>query len=330
MDLTDRSLKKVETPPGTFAQNSTFWEEGYRDTCIAAPVTRDNRKGTSLMFLHYKKVFYGIDVSRCMGSTTTCTMTQLTNFDHHEGYKKTMACAAYTYEDSAGMIKYTMFVSQREATKIVSLDFSTAVRIKDATVEQKVVAQATGQSIDGPKPSFLRFQGLGIYSPKWGKPEEPFILISGGGELRIFNHARSHARTLARTEDGAVAAIGEYAFSGRTKLYKTDLHFHVKCSDVHTHVLPTLVQWKIPGDVMYAQENKRITLNSGDSTTEWLFKAYKKTADTLNGVFEKTSFCSRQTEIGTTYFYEHCCTLKFSRALPNMLWDTQTVETELF
>jgi len=134
---------------------------------------------------------------------------------------------------------------------------------------------------------------------------------------------------LGHTENGAVAALGDDAFSGCHRLYKTELNFHVKCDVLNTQILPQLVKWKIPDSQVFAKEMKLVKLRMGQTDTMWQFKAYKKTAKTLQGVLEKAMVCSRQAKQGTEYFNEHCCMLKFSRAIEGARWSDQTDETEL-
>lgn len=256
-------------------------------------------------------------------------MMPITNYNHHEGYMKSTACAAYVYPKE-GQLHYSMYVSQRGGTKIVSLDLTDAMKVKGATVLQSVVAKATGQSVDGNEPSFVKFHGIGVYAPRWAKIDAPFVLISGGKELRVLDYAKKHVRTLAHTEDGTVAAIGDDAFSGSHKIFKTDLTFQVSCNVLNAQVLPKLVRWKIAKDAIYAKEVKMVKLNTGSASTPWLIKAYKKTAKTLQGVLEKAMICSRPAEEGRQYFLEHCCILKFSRAVKHTKWTEQTDETELF
>jgi len=332
LDLATKKMKSIALPPMKKAKkgNKGIWTGGYRDVCIASPVTADGIGG-SMLFLHYKKRIYALDASLCAGPSDTCTFKQLTVFNHHEGFKKTMACAAHAYKvNKKGDVKYSFYVTQREGSKIVALDLSNALKVRNGTVGQTVLAKATGASTDGSSPTFMKFQSIAVYAPSWNANKDPYIVLSGGDELRIFDQNAKHARTLARTKDGAVVTVGDYAFSGREVLYRTDLSFQVSCSSLNTHVLPALIRWNVPSSALYGKETETIPLVSGANTTPWAFKAIKKKANLVNGVLEKLMMCARQAVKGKTYSQEHCCVMKFSRKTPQHDWPDQEEATELY
>jgi len=327
MDLNSKKMKEVKLPEHAGKDKKHIWEKGYRDVCITAPVSSDSRFGSSMLFLHYKKVVYALDAAKCI-ETKDCQMRAITTYTHHEGYMKSMACASYSYKTGSDT-HTSMYLTQRGGKNAISLDLTDALKVKGATVREELIAKATGKSVDGGDPQFVKFQGIAVYAPKWAKPGEPYILLSGGGELRILDYKKKYVHTLGHTENGAVAALGDDAFSGCHRLYKTELNFHVKCDVLNTQILPQLVKWKIPDSQVFAKEMKLVKLRMGQTDTMWQFKAYKKTAKTLQGVLEKAMVCSRQAKQGTEYFNEHCCMLKFSRAIEGARWSDQTDETEL-
>jgi hypothetical protein len=326
LNVNTKQMKEVKIPVDPKIKTHV-WRKGYIDACIAAPVTADNTNGSPMLFLHYSKKVYALDASKCL-TTKECNMIPITNHDHHEGFKKSMACAAHTYKKGKDNM-YTMYVTQRGGSKIASLDLTNALKVKGATVLQTVIAQSTGTSTDGFTPSFLDFQSIAVYAPSHSsKPSAPYIILSGGSELRIFDHSAKHATTLAHTKDGAVVAVGDYAFSGREKISKTDLRLRVSCSVLNTFTLPAMVKWATPKKALYAKETKTIKLKTGASDADWIFTAYKKTAKLVTGVLEKTVLCSRLKEDKS--FSEHCCSLKFSRKMPSKAWDDQSAATELY
>jgi len=271
MNLNTRKIKEVKLPVDK-AVAQHIWKKGYRDVCIAAPVTADGEVGTSMLFLHYKKEIYALDASKCVSAD--CAMIRVTDYNHHEGFMKTMACAAHTYKSDAGH-HYTMYLSQRGGTKVVMLDLTDALKVKGATVRDSVIATATGKSVDGAAPSFVKFQGIGIYAPRWTKPAAPFVMLSGGGDLRVLDFTKKYVHTLAHVENGAVAVLGDDAFSGSHRIFKTDLNYQVKCDVLNAHVLPELVKWKTKSNVEFAKERKSVELKMGAATGNWMFKVYK-------------------------------------------------------
>jgi hypothetical protein len=328
LDLNSKKMKMMRMPKGPDGKKH-IWEKGYRDVCITAPVSADAEEGTSMLFLHYKKVVYALDASKCTEDEEECNLRQITDYTHHEGFMKSMACASHTYK-SEGDKKYSLFLTQRGGKNVVKLDLSDSLKVKGATVRADIVAAATGKSVDGATPSFVKFQGIGVYAPKWAKAAEPYVLLSGGGELRVLDYTNKYVHTLAHTENGAVAALGDDAFSGNHRIFKTDLNNQVKCDALNSYVLPMLVRWKIQSDLAFAKEVRTVQLKLGTANSPWIFKAYKKTANTINGVLEKAMVCSRQADKGINYFDEHCCMLKFSRAVQGKHWTEQGDETELF
>jgi hypothetical protein len=338
MDLNTKKMKRIKVPTNAThddTQSKHFWGKGYRDVCITAPVSADNRRGTSKLFLHYRKKVYAMDASKCLGATD-CKFVQLTDFLQHEGFSKSMACAAHKFQKAGAGGKpenqYMLYLSQRSSSRIVSLDLTNSFKVKGATVPQTVIAKSTGASSDGSAPLFIDFQSIAIYAPTWREAHKPYVLLSGGRELRVLDPSAKYAETLAHSKDGAVVALGDACYSGREKIFRTDLRLRVGCGMVKAHVLPEMVKWKIPKDRSYGKEVKKISVNVGPAQMPWVFTALKKTATLRTGVVEKAALCSRQ--LGTTSTAttsEYCCVLKFSRKVQNgPKWDDQVYETVLF